>query len=241
MLEVAALADAVVLREQPHVVRAEHGLELARRPGVEAALFPFAVRILGRVERAVRRGQVARDILEHTACGLGPACFAGRAVARPGRRRRAALGRRASSRSGGCATRDRWRSDGTRRRDDRAGHSRASPRAARAPCGVRSRHRPHCGPSAPSGRSGCRAKGIWEHCRTRRRRHRAGVRGTPRTLRPRPRSAARSPLAADIVSSNISTWPPVASTSLRCSRHARASCGSSCNRPARPMVVVGGK
>ena len=76
-LEVARLARVVHAAEQLGGLRAEHGLNLARRPQVEFALFAFAVGILAAIEAAQRIGHVAEQIVERLPHDLGIARLAG--------------------------------------------------------------------------------------------------------------------------------------------------------------------
>jgi hypothetical protein len=77
MLEVAVRGHAMMEGERRGVGGPEDLGELRRRPRVEAALLALAVGVLRRAERALGRGQVALDVREDAAHGVGPARIPG--------------------------------------------------------------------------------------------------------------------------------------------------------------------
>ena len=112
--------------------RSAHGPGLHRRTAAQSEIGVFR-----REERAVRRRQVARHVVERVLGDRGVEGLAARLRSHRDTRARAAPGRRASSRSAARATRRRPSSDGSRRRCDRACRRSPSRAACRAPSAAR--------------------------------------------------------------------------------------------------------
>ena len=238
---------------------AEQRVDLGGGPDVERAFaldscgFAVARRrssrvgVLGRIERAVGRRQVAQR--RRRACPRRPRRRTlRRSSARPrGTRARAAPGRRASSRSAARATRRRPSSDGIRRRRDRAcrrAPSRAASRApsARARSSAGQRAGVRAGTAARTGAGTSARRRSRRGARSNALRERGDRPRRPRRGRRRARGPARassapvdSPQPLDDVVGRVDE-----PRRARRATPARARASTSTN-PGRPQRDVGGK
>src|SRR4029450_4868770 len=80
VLDVPALPACRDAGADPRVLLAERFLQVSRRPDVELPFLAFAIRVLGAVEAALGRAQIAQDVLEYVACHARVLRLARRAV-----------------------------------------------------------------------------------------------------------------------------------------------------------------